>query len=234
MDLRSRRLVAAGLSILVAAGACDFPRDPEGTLDRVRGGVVRAGITAHPPWTALGARRPRGLEVTLVEELAAELDATVEWTEGSEESLMGALELRRLDLVVGGLTATNPWAAKVAFTHPYVTTAVVVAAPAGSDALQDIAGIDVAAEAGTEAAGILEKTDARVHLVDDVATAAGTVAIDNYLVDDLGLADTGVRLAEHDHVWAAPVGENAWITYVERFLLAREEDVERLLDEVEP
>jgi polar amino acid transport system substrate-binding protein len=222
------------VALLVTAGACDFPRDPEGTLDRVRGGVLRAGVTASPPWTLLGPAGPHGIEVTLVEQLAAETDATVQWVEGSEESLLAALELRELDLVVGGLTSTNPWAGKVTFTHPYLTTAAVVAVPQGAEVPQDIAGVEVAAEAGTEIAGLLEKTDARVRIVDDVGDAPGAAAVDNYLVDDLDLVDTGVRLAERDHVWAVPSGENAWLTHVERFLLAREEEIQNLLDEVAP
>ncbi|HVM35574.1 MAG TPA: transporter substrate-binding domain-containing protein [Actinomycetota bacterium] len=226
--------IAGAVALLAVAGACGFPHDPEGTLERVRGGVLRTGVTASPPWVLLGPGGPRGVEVTLVEQLAAETGATVEWVEGSEESLLAALELRELDLVVGGLTSTNPWAGKITLTHPYLTTAAVIAVPQGAEVPEDIAGVEVAAETGTEIAGLLEKTDARIRIVDDIADAPGAAAIDNYLVDDLDLVDTGVRLAERDHVWAVASGENAWLTHVERFLLVREDEILNLLDEVAP
>ena len=59
----------------VAAAGCGIPRDPESTLDRVRGGTLRAGITASEPWTTLEGGRPGGVEVALVERFAQELGA---------------------------------------------------------------------------------------------------------------------------------------------------------------
>jgi hypothetical protein len=39
-----------GVALLLFAVACGLPRDPDDTLERVRGGVVRVGITDNPPW----------------------------------------------------------------------------------------------------------------------------------------------------------------------------------------
>src|SRR3712207_7643050 len=55
--LRSAAL--ASLLALVAA-ACDLPRDPEGTLQRVRGGTMRVGVVERRPWTTF----PRSVEHT--------------------------------------------------------------------------------------------------------------------------------------------------------------------------
>lgn len=71
-------------------------------------------------------------------------------------------------------------------------------------------------------------------IVEDVADAEGPVAVDNWLLDDLGLVETGITLEETDHVMAVRMGENAWMTELERFILERQEIVERLLDEVAP
>src|SRR5688500_4432425 len=113
------RLLASAL-VLTACSAT--PADPEGTLERVRGSTIRAGITASDPWTKLEGTEPSGVEVTLLEELADELDATIEWTDGSEAELMGALELGELDVVVGGFQPDSPYSQYVAFTHTYFTT----------------------------------------------------------------------------------------------------------------
>jgi polar amino acid transport system substrate-binding protein len=213
-------LVAAALTAVLVAG-CGIPRDPESTLDRVRGGVLRAGITASEPWTTLEGGRPGGVEVELVERFAAELGARVEWVDGSEADLIGALELRELDLVVGGLTADTPWQAKAAITRSYATTRVVVAVPSSQPAPDDIAGLRVAVEVGTDAAGILE----------DVTEVTGSaVAIEEWLLADLDLRDTGVHLTKSKHVMATPMGENAFLVRLERFLIAHQADVPSLLD----
>ena len=224
-------LVAAALLTVLVAG-CGIPRDPESTLDRVRGGTLRAGITASEPWTTLDGGRPGGVEVELVERFAAELGAAVEWVDGSEAELIGALEVRELDLVVGGLTADTPWQAKAAITRSYATTRVVVAVPASRPPPDDIAGMRVAVEAGTDAAGILEdKTDAIPVRVPDVTQVKGSaVAIDEWLLADLELRDTGVHLSKSKHVMATPLGENAFLVRLERFLIARQGDVPALLD----
>ena len=228
-------LLAAGALLAVLAAGCGIPRDPESTLDRVQGGILRAGITASDPWTTLDGGRPGGVEVELVERFAAELGARVEWVDGSEADLIGALEMRELDLVVGGLTADTPWQAKAAITRSYATTRVVVAVPSSQPPPDDIAGLRVAVEAGTDAAGILEdKTDAIAVRVPDVTAVKGSaVAIDEWLLADLDLRDTGVHLSKTEHVMATPMGENAFLVRLERFLIDHQGEVPALLDAAE-
>jgi polar amino acid transport system substrate-binding protein len=227
-------LAALITAVLLAVGVagCGIPRDPEGTLDRVRGGTLRAGITASQPWTTLEGGRPGGVEVELVEQFAVELGARVEWVDGSEAELIGALEVRELDLVVGGLTADTPWQSKAAITRSYATTRVVVAVPASQPLPGDIAGLRVAVEDGSDAAGILEdKTDAVPVRVPDVTQVKGSaVAVDEWLLDNLGLRDTGVHLSKAKHVMATALGENAFLVRLERFLIAHQAEVPALLD----
>jgi ABC-type amino acid transport substrate-binding protein len=111
--LAATALLLAGCSLLV-------PSDPEGTLDRVDGGTLRVGVTHNPPWTEVGdAAEPAGSEVELAREFAAEWDADVAWSIGSEEALVGDLERGDLDLVIGGITDETPWAEQAAMTVPY-------------------------------------------------------------------------------------------------------------------
>ena len=225
-----KRLLA--LLLAVPLIGCGIPRDPEGTLERVTGGTMRVGVTQAEPWAVLTAGDPTGgVEVRLVEDFAASIDAEIEWVDGSEEELFGALEVRELDLVIGGITSTNPWSANVTFTHPYLTTFATVGVIEQEQATKDIAGMEVAVEASTDLAGLLEKTDAEVVLVDDIAAAEGAAAVESWLLDDLGLHDSGIRLKETDHVMAVTHGENAWLVALERFLLERPDEIEELLDE---
>src|SRR5687767_518503 len=96
--LRFPSLIPSACALLLLVACATPPEDPEGTLDRVRGGTVRVGLTEHDPWTLVDG--PAGVEVELVERFAERLDATIEWTDGSEQEMFGALEAGSLDLVI--------------------------------------------------------------------------------------------------------------------------------------
>lgn len=225
-------LCRAALVLLLATACASPPADPEGTLERVRDGTMRVGFVPSEPWATGQEDAPSGIEVELVKEFARRIDARIEWIEGSDQELFGSLELGQLDLVIGGIDSESPWSGKVALTHPYLTTQVVVAAPDGD--VEEIAGREIAVEAHTDSAGVLEKTDAVVVFVTDVAEADGLVAVEDYLVDDLGLEESDVTLTETDHVMAVRMGENGFMVALELFLLENSDLVHRLLDEVEP
>jgi ABC-type amino acid transport substrate-binding protein len=155
----TKKFVAA-LAVLLAAGGCSatIPSDPDGTLENVRGGTLRVGVSPNPPWTDLPGgpdADPAGTEVELVEQFAESIDAEILWVPGGEEDLVGQLEHSELDLLIGGLTAKSPWSNKVALTYRYTST-------------------------------------------------------------------TGPRGEKELHVMAAPMGENAFLVELERFLLDQE------------
>jgi hypothetical protein len=83
---------------------------------------MRVGITERAPWTSLANGEPAGIEPRLIRHFAAELDTEIRWVRGSESELLEALEHFELDLVIGGLTRSSPWAERVAFTRPFHTT----------------------------------------------------------------------------------------------------------------
>jgi ABC-type amino acid transport substrate-binding protein len=123
-----RTAVLVVVTSVLPAG-CGVPRDPEGTLDRVRGGTLRAGVSVREPWTRLHDGRPAGVEAALLREFADELGARVEWTVGSESELFAALERRELDVVVGGLTEDTPWRDRVGLTGRYLDRHVMAVPP---------------------------------------------------------------------------------------------------------
>lgn len=151
-------LGAAACVVALAGCALSIPTDPNGTLDEVTGGTLRAGVSPNPPWTSVEAGVPDGVDVELVVQFAEEIDAVVEWTYGGEEHLIGQLERGELDLVLGGITDDSPWEKQAAITTPFV----------------EVTGPD----------GRPEK-----------------------------------------HVFAAPLGENAFLLRLERFLLDQEVEV---------
>ncbi len=116
-----RRAVCCLTAVLLTAG-CQFPADPDGTLERVEGGTLRVGVTEHAPWVRLDGTRPAGVDVTLVERFAETLDAELVFTEGAEAELIDALKAGELDLVVGGFDSKSPWKKEAALTRPYIQT----------------------------------------------------------------------------------------------------------------
>ena len=112
------------VAVLLTSTGCgvEIPADPDGTLERVQGDVLRVGVSAMPPWTSsVTGGEPDGVEIALIRAFAESLGSEVEWTEGGEEHLVSKLERGELDVVVGGITASSPWADKAALTRPYVT-----------------------------------------------------------------------------------------------------------------
>jgi hypothetical protein len=105
-------------ALLVVLG-CGLPRDPEGTLDRVRGGELRAGAVVNPPFVVLEEGRISGTDVRLVESFAEAHGARVTWSIAPGEDLVAALEEFRVDVVAGGLTRDDPRLAKLGTTRPY-------------------------------------------------------------------------------------------------------------------
>jgi polar amino acid transport system substrate-binding protein len=232
--VRVFRAVAALAALALALGGCQFPADTNGTLDRVRGGTLRVGVTPADPFVILAeGSEPQGVEVELVKRFARRLDARVDWVPGSESELMGALHGRQLDVVIAGLTRRSPWQKEVTLTRPYLNTQWVIAAPdeeTARELSEDLEGHEVAVEANSAIAAKLEEdTDATVVPVDDVAEADGPAAVENYLLDDLGLVRTDAELDEHEHAMAVAMGENAFLVELERFLLDSEGDAADLL-----
>src|SRR5689334_14967441 len=104
-------IVSALLILGISCGS--LPRDPNNTLQRVRGGKLRVGLVERPPWVIRTDGEPAGAEVELVRRLARELDATPEWYWGNEQAQMEALKEFELDLVCGGLTDKTPWTKEI-------------------------------------------------------------------------------------------------------------------------
>lgn len=136
----NRRLTGVISSALIASlAACGIPRDPEGTLDRVRHGTLRVGVTHSDGWVRIDHphAQPRGCEPDLVRALARELEAEVTWTVGAESELLRRLRHHELDLVVGGLVDDTPWKPKVGLTDDYASDVHgkhVLAVPPGENA----------------------------------------------------------------------------------------------------
>ncbi|WP_343960162.1 transporter substrate-binding domain-containing protein [Yaniella flava] len=114
-------IVACGLTLGLVGCGGHYPADPGDSLNRISGGTLRVGISHQPPWTDIssGETDPEGIEVQLIEDYAATINAEVEWQAGGEEELMTLLSGNELDLVIGGLTSQSPWSSDAGLTTSF-------------------------------------------------------------------------------------------------------------------
>jgi polar amino acid transport system substrate-binding protein len=229
-----RRLVACSViasALLIAA--CDFPRDPEGTLDRVEGGTMRVGVIEDDPWVVLGEGQPHGVEPELLRRFAEQIDAEIEWVEGTEAELAEAIRGFQLDVIAGGLTRAWPYVREVGLTRPYVDTEIEIGVPPGTELPDDLGGVEVWVEANSEAAALLkqEEEDAVPVTYERLDQVDGIALLHTYEIDALDYERTDYILRDDEHAFAVPMGENAWLVELEQFLLDRGEEAEDLLHE---
>jgi polar amino acid transport system substrate-binding protein len=117
--------IRSGVGVLIAlalmlSGCGTIPSDPYGSMERIRGGEMRVGVSNNGDWVQThDSSDPTGVEPQLVASFASSLGSHIVWVSGGEEVLMEALDGGGLDLVVGGLTAKTPWTTKSAITRSY-------------------------------------------------------------------------------------------------------------------
>lgn len=181
--------------------------------------MLRVGITEHDPWVTMETSEPSGVEVALVREFAAKLDADVDYTQGSEEELVESLRRRDLDVVIGGITDRTRWKKEVGMTKPYLTTHLVVGLPEGRD-LED--GDRIATERGTGATALLEQKTGAIPVPRDTLEGleGRPAVVDDWLLDDLRLRPA-TSLEHSEHVMLTAPGENGFLVELEHFLLDR-------------
>lgn len=227
---RKQAVVCTAVVCAAIATACGIPQDPEDTLARIQGGVVRVGVVNNPPWASLtSSDEAAGVEPQLVRALAAELDARVEWVPGAESELLAALEHHSLDLVIGGLPASSPWKPKLGFSRPYYTDTLIVAGARGSRVRHALRGVRVGVEKDRAGAAALESRGAVPVPVAHPATFPGPVAAPAWRLTQFGRAPAGVVLGMEKRVFAAAPGENGWLVRVERFLHQRRDSIPIML-----
>jgi len=118
--LRPATLVVLASACFVFTGCgVQMPADPDGTFTLMQDGTLRAGASIDGDLVRDDGGVLTGGAVSLVEKFAIEHGADLEWTIGSEESLVGALEAGNLQIVVGGMSSASPWSERAGVTRPY-------------------------------------------------------------------------------------------------------------------
>ena len=215
------------VTLMVCVAGCDIPQDPEGTLERVRGGVLLVGVTESPPWVRRTPAGAEGVEAELVREFADHIGAQIHWRWADSESNLAALERYQLDLVIGNLSKASPWSKKVAISIPYYTETLMVGfADKGAHPIE---GATVCVQEGSELAALLKEQDAVPRTVPNPWECEPPIAAGLWELEAHGLHPVLPPLQNRKHVMAAPPGENAFLVELSRFLDGRHAAVHRRL-----
>ncbi|HTV00619.1 MAG TPA: hypothetical protein VMF13_08790 [Luteitalea sp.] len=101
--------------LLVGASACAaVPRDPDGTLERVREArTFSVGVIAPGPHAT-----DRRHHEAFLDGVSRRTNASPAVTVGAAERLLSELEAGRLDLVIGELAERSPWREHVTMLPP--------------------------------------------------------------------------------------------------------------------
>ena len=100
------------VSLLLLAACGQYPRDIDGTFDRVReSGVLRVGYAPLDP-------RDRGSTEAFVDRLARAAGARPRASAAPAEHLLARLEQGEVDLVIGEFAQDSPWFDEVALLEP--------------------------------------------------------------------------------------------------------------------
>jgi hypothetical protein len=223
---------AAVAAALLLQGCGDFPKDSQGTLERVRAGApLKVGYSPSFPWVRAetGPDGPAGLEPDLIREWARENGIRLEWTQAGEGQIVEALAENELDVAVAGFTSASPHGAMIGMTQPYLTAPIVIAASPGSTLPDSYDGIEIRYDARRP------EIAAAIAAVGAKPVAAGPrelrpiAAVYQPELAALGLQDSGEQLRTERRVIATAPSENALVLSLDRFLHARRAQIEQRL-----
>lgn len=107
------------LFLLPLLAGCSFPKDPEDSLQKAREHGLEVGIVHHPPFTMYENGKASGIEVEILEDFAQKEGLKINYTYGTETTLVKQLEEYRLHLIIGGFEKKTVWKDKAGLTTKY-------------------------------------------------------------------------------------------------------------------
>ncbi|RTR02411.1 amino acid ABC transporter substrate-binding protein [Halomonas nitroreducens] len=140
--LRSLALTMLSAGAIAIAGGAQAQDD-----------TLKVGMSGgYFPFTFVEQDTLKGFEVDVMEAVAEEMDAEVEFVTANFSGLFGMLESGRIDTIANQITITEERQAKYVFTRPYVYDGAQVVVKEGNEAIQgveDLRGKTVAVNLGS-------------------------------------------------------------------------------------
>lgn len=246
-------LLILGLALFAAGcgGSQDAPpaesQEPQGetgggneqqeasTLDAIlERGVLVAGL--DDSFAPMGFRDENnelvGFDIDMGAEIAKRMGIEIEWQPTDWDGVISALQTKRFDVIISGMTITPERAQQVNFTEPYVVAGVVALVKAGNDSVKtadDLAGKVVGIQGGSSGENVVAELEGlkEVKRYKQFPECLADLEIGRI---DVGIVD--VTVAAHFLALRPGVFEIATPLNEEFFAIATRQEDTALLDEL--
>ncbi len=198
--------ITALVLVLVLAAVCMAGCAPKGkTLAQVKsaGKLVMATSPDFPPFESLENGKVVGIEVEIMEKVAAALGVELEIQQVDFESVLPGVQAGKYDVGVSGISVTPAREKNTLFTSAYclAAQAIVVTADSPIKSKADLAGKTVSVQTATTAEEFCMKNGYTVKAFTanaDAQAALTTGKVNAWVIDDLTAAEmVEVYNAEH-------------------------------------
>ena len=172
---------------------------------------IYVGTNAEfPPFEYLENGKITGFDIELMNEIGKVLNADIKIQDMTFDGLLPALQLKKVDVVIAGMTATEERMKTVAFTQPYYTASQVIIVKEGDNSIksfEDLKGKRVGVMLGftgdtvvSEIEGVkIERFNAAyAGIMALKADKADAVVLDSEPAKNYVKQNPGLKLAEAD------------------------------------
>lgn len=172
---------------------------------------IYVGTNAEfPPFEYLDKGQITGFDIDLMNEIGKVIDADIKIQDMNFDGLLPALQLKKVDAVIAGMTATEERKKTVAFTQPYYTASQVIIVKDGDNSIKsfdDLKGKKVGVMLGFTGDTVVSEIEG-VKVERFNAAYAGIMALKSNKVDAVVLdsepaknyvkQNSGLKIAEAD------------------------------------
>lgn len=207
----ARWLIAACATLALALAGCAQEDDPalegpdtteadEAELDLNEEGVLTVGSDlAFAPFEFIEEGEERGFDIDLMDAVADELGLETNYVDADFDGILAQLATGEFDVVISALTITDERAETVDFSQPYfeAVQALVVTEDSDIAGEDDLAGVEVGAQAGTTGLDYANENFTEAEIVEYGDYPAAFTALEagdlGAVIADLPAADDAVR-----------------------------------------
>ena len=173
--------------MMMALAACGGSKSGEKTL-------TVATSPDFPPFESLDGTKLVGIEVELVDAIAAKMGVKVEYVQIDFDSVLNGVQAGKYDLGMSGISVTDERKENALFTDPYCLAAQAIVVVEGSDIASkaDLDGKSVSVQTGTTAELFCNENGYKVSSFaanSDAESALVTGKVDAWVIDDLTAAE---------------------------------------------
>lgn len=205
------------VTLVIFTGGCEgFPKDPNGTLEKARNNILKVGLTGYDAAADVPAEPVSG-QITFVRQFAREINAKIRWVKGSQGDITELLSHHELHMAIGGFTPDSPFKNEITLSKPYFAEKIKIAGR-GRAVPGRIKNEQVIVKDYITAMYVREK--GAIPVISSAFSAPGNVLIAarESELNKMGIQQDDRILHKLEYVVAIPMGENAFLIALEKFI----------------